>query len=290
MTAVDVGHGQLRRAAAGRSPGEAAGADRLQDAVAERRSRDRSTSSPSTSASWPPAACCAGWRSGCGRGAQGVVLVKPQFELPRHQVKGGDVSAPALRAQGVAELPQQGGAAGLPGAPGDRLAGGGRGGHGGDAGAPGAGGAIGGAAGAWARSGPRAHGAAPAVERRRERWFAVAAPGLEPVVRGGGGPAAGGGEACGRSRAGWSWPGDLEMGMAANLRLRAATRVLLRAGEVKAREFSKLRRLVAKLPWERWCRPPRRCGRCGCRPAPAAAASTTPARWPRPCWRGWAIA
>jgi putative N6-adenine-specific DNA methylase len=28
--------------------------------------------------------------------------------------------------------------------------------------------------------------------------------------------------------------------------------VLLRAGEVKVREFSKLRRLVAKLPWERW--------------------------------------
>jgi putative N6-adenine-specific DNA methylase len=46
--------------------------------------------------------------------------------------------------------------------------------------------------------------------------------------------------------------GDLETGMAANLRLRAATRVLLRAGTVQAREFSKLRRLIAKLPWERW--------------------------------------
>ena len=32
-------------------------------------------------------------------GAEGVVLVKPQFELPDHLVKGGEVSDPALRAR-----------------------------------------------------------------------------------------------------------------------------------------------------------------------------------------------
>src|SRR4051812_47189442 len=34
-------------------------------------------------------------------GAHGVVLLKPQFELPDSQVKGGDVSDPALRARAL---------------------------------------------------------------------------------------------------------------------------------------------------------------------------------------------
>ncbi len=184
------------------------------------------------------------------RGAQGVVLVKPQFELPRHQVKGGDVSAPALRARAlhsfttkaerlgfrvrqVIDSPVAGGegtvemlahlelverSAALPGVGEKRPA----------------------------RTRP-----APAVQRRRERWFVVAAPGLEPVVVEEVGRLPGAAKL--RAVAGGvELEGDLETGMAANLRLRAATRVLLRAGEVKAREFSKLRRLVARLPWERW--------------------------------------
>ena len=40
-------------------------------------------------------------------GAEGVVLVKPQFELPRHQVKAGDVSSPALRARALRASPRR---------------------------------------------------------------------------------------------------------------------------------------------------------------------------------------
>ena len=51
---------------------------------------------------------------------------------------------------------------------------------------------------------------------------------------------------------GVEFAGGLEVGMRANLWLRVATRVLLRVGVVRAREFAKLRLLLAKLPWERW--------------------------------------
>jgi putative N6-adenine-specific DNA methylase len=82
-------------------------------------------------------------------------------------------------------------------------------------------------------------------------WFAVAAPGLEEIV------AAEvrrlpGATAVKVVPGGVDFAGDLEVGMRANLWLRATTRVLLRVGTVRAREFALLRKQMGKLPWERW--------------------------------------
>jgi putative N6-adenine-specific DNA methylase len=185
-------------------------------------------------------------------GAQGVVLVKPQFELPDALVRGGDVSDPALRARAVdlfrtkaeslgftlvahedspvaggsgtveilAHLRFEGRSDRLP-APGERR---------------------------------RKEDAPPARGKRarlpdRHTWFLVAAPGLEEGVRA---------EALALPGAtnvravdgGVEFDGDLAVGFAANLHLRIATRVLLRVGHAEAREFGKLRHRLAKLPWE----------------------------------------
>jgi putative N6-adenine-specific DNA methylase len=80
-------------------------------------------------------------------------------------------------------------------------------------------------------------------------WFAVASPGLEQplcaelamlsaiekpcVVEGG-----------------VEFSGTLAVGMAANLHSRIATRIVLRMGETKARDFAPPRRSLAKLPWQ----------------------------------------
>jgi putative N6-adenine-specific DNA methylase len=48
---------------------------------------------------------------------------------------------------------------------------------------------------------------------------------------------------------GVEFTGPLLAGMAANLSSRIATRILLRLGEVRARDFAPLRRALAKLPW-----------------------------------------
>jgi hypothetical protein len=188
------------------------------------------------------------------RGAEGVVLVKPQFELPRHQVRGGDVSAPALRARAlqsfttkaerlgfrvrqVIDSPVAGGegtvellahlelverSAALPG---------------------------------WARSSPRAPSRRrrrrPQGSGRRERWFVVVAPGWSPWWwrrRAG----CRGRRSCGQSPAAWSWRAIWRRGWRRTCGCGRPRACCLRAGEVKAREFSKLRRLVARLPWERW--------------------------------------
>ena len=81
------------------------------------------------------------------------------------------------------------------------------------------------------------------------RLFAVAAPGLEGVL-----------EAEVRALRGVSEvagvPGGVEMTAGreglygANLRLRTATRVVVRLGEVEARDFARLRKRAAALPWE----------------------------------------
>src|SRR5262249_7431656 len=82
--------------------------------------------------------------------------------------------------------------------------------------------------------------------------FAVAAPGLEDVVA--------------RELAalpvpvrdpvvttgGVDFTGDDETLVRPNLWLRAATRVRVRLGEVKARDFAKLRSSAAELPWEQF--------------------------------------
>jgi len=51
---------------------------------------------------------------------------------------------------------------------------------------------------------------------------------------------------------GVEFKGTLGAGMAANLHSRIATRVLLRMGEEKARDFAPLRRSLAKLPWQNY--------------------------------------
>lgn len=82
--------------------------------------------------------------------------------------------------------------------------------------------------------------------------FAVAAPGIEPLV------AAElrelGIEAT-PEPGGAAWRGTAEELYRANLHLRTAARVLVRVGEFRARTFFELERHAAKLPWEHFVRP-----------------------------------
>jgi putative N6-adenine-specific DNA methylase len=187
-------------------------------------------------------------------GAEGVVLIKPQFELPDKRVRRGQVSDPALRGEAVrrfarkatalgfelagtldspvpggsgtveilAHLRFRGRTAALP-QPGERRTR-----------AP----AVG--------SGPRE--LAPDLGHRTLHWFAIAAPGVEPVllreVE-----ALSGVQEVRAIRGGVEFSGALEAGMRANLWLRTASRVLLRVGRVEARDFAHLRRRVSRLPW-----------------------------------------
>jgi putative N6-adenine-specific DNA methylase len=181
-------------------------------------------------------------------GAEGVVLVKPQFELPNHLVKDGKVDAPDLRQRAVetfrakaerlgftllghVDSPVAGGSGTV-----EILA------HLRFAGRP--------------ESMPKIGERKPARPQTKKssrdpgelHWFAVASPGLEQplcaelamlsviekprVVDGG-----------------VEFSGTLAAGMAANLHSRIATRIVLRMGEVKARDFAPLRRSLAKLRW-----------------------------------------
>jgi putative N6-adenine-specific DNA methylase len=182
-------------------------------------------------------------------GAEGVVLVKPQFELPSHLVKDGKVDAPDLRKRavdtfrakaerlgfevlGFVDSPVAGGSGTV-----EILA------HLRFAGRP--------------ESMPRMGERKPARPQVKKlvkaasslHWFAVASPGLEQplcaelsvlsaienlrVVEGG-----------------VEFSGTLGAGMAANLHSRIATRIVLRMGDVKARDFAPLRRSLAKFPWQ----------------------------------------
>lgn len=84
--------------------------------------------------------------------------------------------------------------------------------------------------------------------------FAVTSPGLEAL-------AAAELEAMGVSAAaepgGVAWEGTREELYAANLRLRTAGRVLVRAAEFRARTFFELERHAGKVPWEQWVGPGR---------------------------------
>ena len=194
-------------------------------------------------------------------GAEGVVLVKPQFELPDGAVRDGDVSAPALRRRALerftekavglgfevrqhADSPVTGGEgtveilthlrfegrpATLP-QPGEKRP-----------------------AGPAAAARPRRRAASEGLPARL-RWFAVVAPGAEEVAAQ---------EAArwlpdakiGVVAGGLEIEGPLAAGLAANLELRIPTRVLLRLGEARAREFGKLRHQLARLPWESFLEP-----------------------------------
>lgn len=210
-------------------------------------------------------------------GAQGVVLVKPQFELPARRVRHGDVSDPGLRAEAVARVrskaeslgfrivetidsPVAGGSgtveilahlvfesrsARLP-QPGERRRN------------------ESGAAVVSSADPPRSS-ASPARASRRTRSmvsiaspapdllqaFAIALPGLEeavtrevatlPGVR--------------NVRAvpgGTEWSGPASLVLHANFVLRVSSRILVRVGVAQAREFSQLRHRAATLPFERF--------------------------------------
>jgi len=182
-------------------------------------------------------------------GAEGVVLIKPQFELPSHLVKDGKVDAPELRKRavesfrtkaerlgfellGYMDSPVAGGSGTV-----EILA------HLRFAGRP--------------ESMPKIGERKPVPTQAKKsfqipgelHWFAVASPGLEQPLCA---------ELAGISpieqprvvEGGVEFSGTLAAGMAANLHGRIATRIVLRIGEVKARDFAPLRRGLAKLPWQ----------------------------------------
>jgi putative N6-adenine-specific DNA methylase len=185
-------------------------------------------------------------------GAEGVVLVKPQFELPSHLVRDGRVDDPGLRARALAAFTKKAESLGfavlahmdspVPGGSGtiEILA------HLRFSGRP--------------ASMPKPGEKRPARETIEPRpakdlgnkthlWFAAATPGLEDALAKEVSRLPGATDA----RAvpgGVEFRGKLETGMAANLHLRIASRVVLRLGQVKARDFAPLRRKLAELPWK----------------------------------------
>lgn len=202
-------------------------------------------------------------------GAEGVVLVKPQFEVADRRVRAGDVSDPNLRRDALAEVRKKGESLGF------RLAG--------HADSPVAGGSgtveilahlvfegrsaklpqPGESRGQRQpqRRGPNAASPTPARGKPRAAtdqlsMFAVAAPGVEPVLARE--LAALPGVRDLRAVAGGvEFGGDRDLLYRANLWLRTATRILVRIGTVEAREFAKLRRRAGTLPWERFLDPAR---------------------------------
>jgi putative N6-adenine-specific DNA methylase len=79
--------------------------------------------------------------------------------------------------------------------------------------------------------------------------FAIAAPGLEPIVAA---ELAGLGIPAAIDAGGVAWTGTAESIARANLWLRTASRVVVRFGEFRARTFQELERHARKLPWERF--------------------------------------
>jgi putative N6-adenine-specific DNA methylase len=181
-------------------------------------------------------------------GAEGVVLVKPQFELPDKLVRGGRVDDENLRRAALDKVAKKAAALGF-----DLVA---------QADSPVAGGSgtieilahlrFGGRPASLPAEG-ESRGSAPKPPRARRApetlaWFAITAPGLEEAARK---------EIAALPEArevravegGVEWRGPPAVGARANLWLRVATRVLVRVGVVEAREFGKLRRGLARLPW-----------------------------------------
>ncbi|HEY4183583.1 MAG TPA: SAM-dependent methyltransferase [Polyangia bacterium] len=189
-------------------------------------------------------------------GAQGVVLVKPQFELPDHLLRQRDVNDPETRRLALARFTEK--AEGL----GFRVAA--------HADSPVAGGegtiellthvVFEGRSTKLPQPGEKRPPQPPKKPARRSgaaalaldgklSWFAVVTPGTEEVA---------GREATrlmGDATVtvvpgGVEMTGPVTLGMRANLGLRIPTRLLLRLGQARAREFGKLRHQLARLPWE----------------------------------------
>jgi putative N6-adenine-specific DNA methylase len=182
-------------------------------------------------------------------GALGVVLVKPQFELPSHLVKDGKVDAPELRKRAIDTFTTKAERLGF------TLLG-----HF-DSPVTGGSGTVeiltylrfDGRPDSMPKPGERKPARTPSKKSAQVtgklRWFAVASPGLEEPLRT---------ELATLAQlenlqvveGGVEFSGQLGAGMQANLCSRIATRILLRMGEVKARDFAPLRRGLAKLPWQ----------------------------------------
>jgi putative N6-adenine-specific DNA methylase len=181
-------------------------------------------------------------------GAQGVVLVKPQFELADRQVRGGRVDDENLRRAALEKVTAKAASLGFEVvAHADSPVAGGSGtieilAHLRFLGRPDSLPAEG-----ESRGSARKAARAPASDDVLI-WFAVVAPGLEEPARR---------EIAALPEArdvravdgGVEWRGPPSAGQRANLWLRVATRVLARVGEVEAREFGKLRRGLARLRW-----------------------------------------
>jgi len=217
-------------------------------------------------------------------GAVGVVLIKPQFELPDHLVKRGDVQDPGLRRLAVSKFAAKALALGfevrrhidspVPGGEGtveilaelvfhgrtDRLPA-----------LPGAEAPPGGEPSiprprprvpVPPTAGPRAPRSPRLSSTELHRWFAVTAPGTEEIaatelvglateLAAPHGRTQGGEHQDVRAvPGGVEWRGTLQGAFRANLQLRVPTRILLRQGDLRAREFGKLRYQLARLPWE----------------------------------------
>jgi putative N6-adenine-specific DNA methylase len=82
-----------------------------------------------------------------------------------------------------------------------------------------------------------------------ERIYAVTAPGLESITAA---ELAELGITAAASVGGVEWEGPAEQAYLANLRLRTASRVVVRIGEFRARTFFELERHARKLPWARF--------------------------------------
>jgi putative N6-adenine-specific DNA methylase len=189
-------------------------------------------------------------------GAEGVVLVKPQFELPDRKLKAPGADTAALRREALDKVRTRG--EGLGFALVDHF----------ESPVAGASGTIevlarfrfDGRPASLPRPGeqrghkPRVTGAAASDTDKPLRWFAVVAPGLEDVARREveALPDTSGVDV---ELGGVGWTGPAASGFRANLWLRIATRVLARVGEVEAREFGKLRRRAERLPWRRFVPP-----------------------------------
>jgi 23S rRNA G2445 N2-methylase RlmL/predicted rRNA methylase YqxC with S4 and FtsJ domains len=181
-------------------------------------------------------------------GAEGVVLVKPQFELADKQVRGGRVDDENLRRAALDKVTKKAASLGfVVVAHADSPVAGGSGtveilAHLRFAGRPDSLPAEGESRGSTQKA------AKPKGAPDKLAWFAVVAPGLEEPARR---------EIAALPEAtdvravdgGVEWRGPPAVGARANLWLRVATRVLVRVGDVEAREFGKLRRGLARLRW-----------------------------------------
>jgi putative N6-adenine-specific DNA methylase len=185
-------------------------------------------------------------------GAEGVVLIKPQFELPSGQVRDGNVVDPQLRTRAVERVREKAEGLGFTIVE--------------HADSPVAGGSgtveilahlrFAGRSARLPQPGERRPPSSVRQPATRQiaavvaelRCFAVAAPGIEPVlereVR-----ALPGAGAVRAVEGGVEFSGSLELVYRANLWLRTATRVLVRLGELEAREFAQLRRRAGTLAW-----------------------------------------